>query len=208
MSGMQGVLPVGLDVSRETSGRLQGYLDLVAKWNPHINLVAPGTLADGWNRHIADSLQLWGLGALPSGRWLDLGSGGGFPGMVIAILAQELAPGLKVTLVDSDVRKCVFLREVARSLHLSVEVVTVRIEAMPPAGADVVSARALAPLTDLIGFARRHMKPEGRALFLKGRNHQEELEVARKNWDFDCEAFPSQTDREAVILSIRNIRHG
>jgi 16S rRNA (guanine527-N7)-methyltransferase len=197
-----------LDVSRETSEKLRDYLALVEKWNPAINLVAPGSLADGWRRHVADSLQLWALAGVRAGHWLDLGSGGGFPGMVIAILARDLAPELRVTLVDSDSRKCVFLKEVARSLALNIEVRKERIKVLAPAEADVVSARAVAPLSDLLGFALRHMRPDGLALFPKGRTAQEEIDAARQRWAFDCEAVQSQTDSEAVILKIRNIRHG
>lgn len=197
-----------LDVSRETSERLRDYLALVEKWNPAINLVAPGSLADGWRRHVADSQQLWSLAGVSAGHWLDIGSGGGFPGMVIAILARDLAPGLRVTLVDSDSRKCVFLKEAARSLMLDIEVRKERIETLPPMGADVISARALAPLDSLLGFAALHMKADGLALFPKGRTAQAEIDAARRNWVFDCEATASQTDSEAVVLKIRNIRHG
>lgn len=189
------------DVSRETRARLETYEALLKKWNPAINLVAKSTLGDLWDRHIVDSAQVFG--AVPEFQhWADLGSGGGFPGLVVAILAAEKQPQARVTLVESDLRKATFLRTVARETGIEVTVISQRIEQVPPVGADVVSARALAPLDKLLGFAERHLAAQGVALFLKGQNFQSELDTALASWRFDVQKIPSQTESTAVILKI------
>lgn len=194
-----------LDVSRETLERLKTYEALLKKWNPAINLVSKSTLADAWTRHFIDSAQIFGLAAPNARRWIDLGSGGGFPGMVIAILAAEKNPNLKVTLVESDQRKATFLRNVARETGVEAEVIAKRIEAVDPLEADVLSARALASLDQLLSFAERHMCPSGIALFPKGTSHQQELAQANESWQFECDITPSRTQPDAVILSIGGI---
>ena len=134
------------DVSRETVERLETHVALLCKWNPRINLVAASTLAEVWTRHVADSAQLWPLRPPGARLWLDLGSGAGFPGLVVAALAAEEAPDLRVRLVESDARKAAFLATVAREADLPAEVLVERWQRLPPQAADVVSARALAPL--------------------------------------------------------------
>ncbi len=195
------------NVSRETLDRLDRYAALLEKWNPAINLVSRTTLPDLWTRHFLDSAQLFSL--LPAGatHWADLGSGGGFPGLIIAILAAEAAPALKITLVESDARKSVFLSTTARALGLPTIVETARIEALAPLAADVLSARALGPLPQLLSHAARHLTPDGMALFPKGAAHAQELAEARLAWTFTAENIPSKTDPDAVILSIRGIAH-
>ena len=172
------------DVSRETLGRLETYQVLLARWNPRINLVARSTVDSVWDRHFTDSAQLFALRPADARVWADLGSGGGFPGLVIAILAAEAARALRVTLVESDQRKCAFLSTVLRETGVAATVLARRIESVPPLGADVVSARALAPLETLIGYAQRHLAPGGRALFLKGESLSAELDIARRSWRF------------------------
>jgi 16S rRNA (guanine527-N7)-methyltransferase len=195
----------GVTVSRETFHALQQLEALVRKWTPAINLVSKATLSDLWDRHIVDSAQLFS--ACPTGAtyWADLGSGGGFPGLVIAIIASEKQPDLKVTLVEADQRKAAFLRQAAQSLSLPVTVICGRIEALAPLEADIVSARALAPLSDLLGHAVRHMRPGGTALFPKGSRHEEELMGARTSWAFQAETRQSVSDPKSAILVIRNI---
>jgi 16S rRNA (guanine527-N7)-methyltransferase len=193
------------DVSRETSERLQIYADLLEKWNPRINLVSKGTLGDLWTRHFRDSAQLLRLAPAEAGHWCDLGSGGGFPGTVIAILAQEHVPALAVTLVESDKRKATFLRTVARECGVSVTVIAERIEQITPQRSDVVSARALAGLPQLLGFAHRHLAPGGTALFPKGARHEQVSAESLALWQFRCETFPSETDPDAVILRISEL---
>ena len=195
-----------LDVSRETLDRLGHYHALLEKWNPRINLVARSTIDDAWTRHFVDSAQVvQSLTEFPK-NWLDLGSGGGFPGLVAAIIAHEVAPDCHVTLVESDARKSAFLRNVIRETGISATVETARIEALPPAGANLISARALASVDQLLTYCARHLRPDGRALFLKGQRYQTEIEAARKNWHFEMDEVPSQTSDGAVILLIGDIR--
>ncbi len=195
----------GIDVSRETLERLRAYLAVLKQWNPKINLVSKSTIAEAWTRHFEDSAQVFALAPDNASTWLDLGAGGGFPGMVIAILAAEHRSQLAVTLVESDVRKATFLRTVRRELGLKVDIRAERIEALPPADADVLSARALASLPDLLAFAERHA-PSGICLFPKGANVSAERQSALETWTFDCEDFASQTDPASVILRIGNIK--
>lgn len=192
------------DVSRETSDRLRCYVDLLLKWNPAINLVSRTTIDDVWIRHIRDSLQLLPLAA-PGPRWVDLGSGGGFPGMVIAIAAGQWRPELRITLVEADQRKTAFLAEVARQTATDVSIRNARSEDLEPLGADTLSARAFAPLDRLMPHILRHMKPDGIALLPKGRRHVEEVAEARKSWNFTCDTVPSETDSDAVILKIQGV---
>ena len=197
----------GLDVSRETQEKLEHLVTLLAKWSPRINLVSRTTLEDSWTRHILDSAQVFSVPEVHSGHWADFGSGGGFPGLVVAILAQELAPDLKVTLVESDQRKSVFLRTALRETKVDAQILSERIEKVSPLQADVISARALADLTVLLTFADRHMSKTGRAVFPKGANWKKELEAARESWKFDCAERKSITDPNAVVLSIGALTH-
>lgn len=194
------------DVPRETSARLAAYAALLRKWNPAINLVSRTTLASLEDRHIFDSAQLFDLMPPEAGHWVDLGSGGGFPGMVIAILAADTAPDLRVTLIESDLRKATFLGTVARELGLSnAAVLSDRIEDTTPQAADVLSARALAPLPVLLNFAERHLARDGVALFPKGARYAQDLEVALETWRFTVQKIPSKTDPQAVILQLGGI---
>lgn len=203
---MSGTAGAPADVSRETAARLSAYAGLLRKWNPAINLVARSTLDDLEARHIADSAQLFDLAPPDARHWVDLGSGGGFPGLVIAILAAGRPHGLRVTLIESDQRKAAFLRTVARELGLdNVSVLDTRIEDTPPQRADVLSARALAPLAALLAFTERHLAPGGTALFPKGARADEELDAALASWRFEVQKIPSGTDPQAVILKIGGI---
>lgn len=193
-------------VSRETEDQLRRFEGLVRKWNPAINLVSKASLDDLWARHILDSAQLYGL-VRPHGHWLDLGSGGGFPGLVIAILAQGAGDNLRLTLVESDQRKATFLREVTRELSLPVTVRTDRIEHCPPQSADILSARALAPLATLLGYAARHLAENGAAIFPKGASWQQEVEAAHKDWHFDLHTTSSATDPDGAVLTVKAISH-
>jgi 16S rRNA (guanine527-N7)-methyltransferase len=188
-----------LDVSRETIERLDKLASLLERWNPRINLVSRASIGSLWNRHILDSAQLLDL-APKTGRWVDLGSGGGFPGLVIALMSDR-----RMILVDADQRKCSFLRTVLRETRAEADVVCGRIEDIEPLHADVLSARALAPLTTLLEYAERHLMPHGVALFPKGRTCEREIEDALAKRRFDCEKVPSTTDPEAVVLRIGGI---
>ncbi len=200
-------LPDWLNVSRETHSRLTGLLDLVKKWNPAINLVSAASLTDGWDRHVMDSAQLSALVEAASGRWVDLGSGAGFPGLVVAALASELNPSIRVSLVESDRRKATFLTEAARQLGLDVEVICARVEQLASLRADIISARALAPLNKLLGLTLPHLNNIGRCVFLKGQNHMEEVKEARLHWAFESEIQESKTMTRSAVLTLRNIHH-
>lgn len=194
-----------INVSRETFFALEQLEQLVRRWTPVVNLVSKGTLKDFWQRHIVDSAQL--LAYCPQGArtWLDIGSGGGFPGLVVAALAREKLQDLRVTLVESDLRKATFLRQGAHALALDVSVKSERVEDLAPANADVLSARALAPLTDLLFHAERHLKPSGVGLFLKGARYAAEIGEAQTAWKFEVTPHASLSDPAAATLEIRKI---
>lgn len=188
-----------LVVSRETRERLDLYLAELRRWQSIKNLVGPKTLDDAWNRHIVDSLQ---LASLATGRiWADLGSGAGLPGLILAIAD----PNLHVHLIESDQRRCAFLRHVSRLLGLSVtiwseriEVVTARLDPAP----HVVTARALARLSDLLAYSENMLKAGSIGLFPKGRDYAAELTEARRSWTFKADIVPSRTDAEGRIIRV------
>jgi len=192
-------------VSRETSERLKTYRDLLTRWNAKINLVAPSSLANLETRHFKDSWQLLDIAPPHFEDWVDLGSGGGFPGLIIAILCAEYRPKCSFKLIESDRRKCAFLRSVSRETGVSVEIIDERIEDIPPLHAEVISARALAPLSKLLEYSERHLAPEGTAIFLKGEQWQEELRGAQSRWKFKCDAFNSSTSTQARILRVKEV---
>jgi 16S rRNA (guanine527-N7)-methyltransferase len=187
-------------VSRETRERLNTYAELLRKWQRSINLVGPRTLDDLWNRHFTDSAQLLPL-IPPTARILvDFGSGAGFPGLVLAILGVGQAH-----LIESDQRKATFLREVARATGTPVTVHAKRIEQVAPFPADVVSARALAPLSDLLGFAAPFLHPDSLCLFPKGQMAEGELTAASKTWNINVDRIQSVTDPSATILRLSQV---
>jgi 16S rRNA (guanine527-N7)-methyltransferase len=194
-------------VSRETLERLETYAALLARWQKTINLMSSATLPFLWSRHMLDSAQVMDQVPSTAKVWLDLGSGGGFPGLVCAAIAADTMPDLKMHLVEADLRKAAFLRETARHMGLAVGVFSRRIEDLPPQKADVVSARALAPLPRLCTYAHRHLAKNGVALFQKGARYAEELETARQDWQMDVTVIPSVTDSEAVLLRIEHLAH-
>jgi len=187
-------------VNHDQMDRLASYLILLQKWQGRINLVGPQTMLDPWKRHFLDSAQLVPL--LPEGRpkVVYLGSGGGFPGMVLAMLSTA-----DVHLVESDGRKCVFLREVARLTDTDVTVHNGRIESLPPLRANVVTARALAPLEHLMDLAQPMLLRGSICLFLKGRAVDSELTASKKNWKMRVRRIPSRSDPEGVILKLDQI---
>jgi 16S rRNA (guanine527-N7)-methyltransferase len=193
----------GVSVSRETSSKLSHLATMTRTWTKKINLVAPSTVDAVWDRHIGDSAQLLAHAPVNWRHWVDLGSGGGFPGLVIAILAHA---DRDVTLIESDLRKCTFLRTVIRELGLAAKVVNDRIENAKIARADIVSARALAPLGQLLNYTSGILDDSGTALFPKGQTHTSEILSARESWSFECDAMPSITNPDARILRISRIR--
>jgi 16S rRNA (guanine(527)-N(7))-methyltransferase RsmG len=186
-------------VSRETEARLRDYHQLLLLWNRRINLIGRGDEAASWQRHIMDSVQVAPL--LPAeGEMADLGSGGGLPGMVIAIL--RAAP---IHLVESDRRKAAFLREASRDLpHVTVHAKRIEEVGLPPLAA--VTARALAPLRALLPHTARLLAPGGVAVFPKGRTAAAELTDAAPHWLMRVERFPSRTDPDATLLRLSEIR--
>lgn len=203
----RGIAPEWLDVSRETLIKLEVMLALVEKWNPAINLVAKASLLDGWQRHVLDSAQLFALIPVHAKKMVDFGSGAGFPGLTLAILAQAALPDLRVTLVESDKRKATFLMQAARQLDVPVTVLTDRAESLTPMSVDVVTARALAPLTTLCGLALRHLAAQGVAILPKGVHADRELTDAATFWRFEAQIVQSQTDPTGRILTLKNIHH-
>ena len=193
-------------VSRETEARLDRYVDLLREWQAKTNLVAPSTLPHLWTRHISDSLQL--LALAPTAKiWVDLGSGGGFPGIVLACALAETS-GAMVHLVERNAKKAAFLREVIRVtaspgiVHLAeIRDIVERISAP----IDCVTARALAPLHQLIGFAEPMMRKSGKALFLKGQDVESELTEATKYWNIEPRFHSSRTGGHGWIVELDHI---
>jgi len=193
------------NVSRETMDRFRCYEALLRKWNAKINLISRGTMSDLWDRHFADSAQLARLAPKTTKIWLDFGSGAGFPGMVCAILAKDRGDDMRMVLVESDKRKAAFLMTVARALNLDVEVISERIETIVSMQVDVISARAVASLSDLLAYSDIHRQDSTILLFPKGNNYESELTEAKKNWHIDVEIIKSVTDSGSVILLIKDI---
>ncbi|MBT3792610.1 MAG: 16S rRNA (guanine(527)-N(7))-methyltransferase RsmG [Rhodospirillales bacterium] len=200
-----------VNVSRETLDALIRYHDHVVKWQKVVNLVGPESLGYIWHRHILDSAQL--LPLLPKKDkpviLLDLGSGGGFPGLVLAILAAGQGLDLAVHLVESNGRKCSFLRETARVCGVNVEIHRQRLEQISPFEVDVITARGFAPLPKLLDLAEPFLTlSDPLALLLKGRTCDQELTAARKNWKIEADTIPSESDPEGVVLRIKGIKRG
>ena len=199
-----------LPVSRETGQRLQAFVTLLQKWQPVENLISPASLPHLWRRHVADSAQLYVL--FPSvTRFADLGTGAGFPGLVLAILGHG-RPGFHVDLVESNQRKCAFLRAVVRETGAPAEVHHGRAEHVVPQlwqgcvnHNDCVASRALAPLTALLGYAEPLMKRGALGAFHKGGDWAREVDEARRDWDFELVAHPSRLG-EGAILEISGLR--
>jgi 16S rRNA (guanine527-N7)-methyltransferase len=192
-----------LDVSRETVQKLRLYDELLHKWQKAINIISPTTLVDSWNRHFLDSAQISPL--MPENVVLaDLGCGGGFPGLVLALLKPEL----EVHLIESDEKKCQFMRTVSRETQTAAHIHTQRVEAsydivLP----DVITARALASLEKLLDYTWPWImrKPTIKCIFMKGERADEEIEIALKRYNFDYELIPSKTDAKARIIVLTNI---
>jgi len=188
----------------DTGRRLSLYADLLRRWQPTINLVAPSTLPDLWSRHIGDSLQV--QAALPDAlTWLDFGSGGGFPGLVTAIVLAD-RPGARVHLVESDKRKAAFLRTVSRETGAPAEIHAERIEAFNAnfAGSiDAVSARALAPLVTLVAYAEKYLLQGAIGVFPKGQQAEAELTALSLDRRYQIESVPSQTQETARLVIVR-----
>ena len=189
------------DVSRETLARLKAYADLLTDWNARHNLVSKNSLSDLWERHMWDSAQLVPL-VPPDARSLaDLGSGAGFPGLVLA----AMLPGVAVTLHEATAKKCAFLRAAADRMGLSVSIENARMEELPHRAFDVVTARACAPLPLLLEYAHSFVGPNSVCLFLKGQKVGSELTEASKCWKMKASQVASQTDPSGAIVTVREL---
>ena len=200
-------IPDWLDVSRETLERFAVLEALIRKWTPAINLVSKADVGQLWDRHILDSAQLFEMATEEVRIWADLGSGSGFPGIVIAILARQRHPELAVHLVEADRRKASFLAQAIRHLDLRCVLHVARIESLPPLAADIVSARALATLPELCRYAHRHLSAAGTALFMKGEGVDAEILACGTSWQMALERQQSRTRPGGVILKIKDLRH-
>jgi 16S rRNA (guanine527-N7)-methyltransferase len=191
-------------VSQETLDRLKAYIALLQEWNQHHNLVSKNAMADVWRRHVWDSAQLVPLMPPYTATVADLGSGAGFPGLVVAELLRGRA---EVVLYESTRKKADFLEAAAQRMGLNVGIRNVRIEAGRHSPVDVVTARALAPLDKLLGYAQQMAARHTVCLFLKGQSLGVELTEARKSWRMKALQHPSATDPSGVILEVRELRH-
>ncbi len=192
------------NVSRETLGRLQLYAALLIKWQKSINLVSNSTLDELWRRHFLDSAQLASIisgNASEQPLCVDMGAGGGFPGMVLAAMGVG-----DWILIESDTRKCVFLNEVVRQCEISATIRHQRVEGVEDLQADIVTARAFAPLDRLLAYIEPIMKEGGTAIFPKGQQHQTEILAARAAWSFDLTEHDSITDEDSKILIIQKVK--
>ncbi|MDA7946412.1 MAG: 16S rRNA (guanine(527)-N(7))-methyltransferase RsmG [Hyphomicrobiaceae bacterium] len=196
------------DVSRETVARLEIYERLLRQWQKGTNLVSPATLDQIWHRHFADSAQLLNY-APRSADWIDMGTGAGFPGLVVAICSANRDTGT-VHLVESNARKCAFVREVVRETGCFVEMHQTRVESLwgddRLTGVGCITARALAPLSDLLELSAPFFGPTARGLFLKGGKAEVELEDSAENWRFQADMHPSITDARARIVELSDLR--
>jgi 16S rRNA (guanine527-N7)-methyltransferase len=194
-------------VPRETIHRLEVYAELLRDWQTRHNLVSSKTIPELWQRHFADSAQLLAL-APAANSWLDLGTGAGFPGLVVAILAANQGT-LRMHLVESTAKKCAFLAHVAQMTDTAVDIHCMRIEELGSSESklkpDIVSARALAPLPRLLELAAPFFRSGTRGLFLKGRDAEREIEAARAGWTFACRLHPSLTAKDSSIVEVTEL---
>jgi 16S rRNA (guanine527-N7)-methyltransferase len=189
------------NVSRESLDRLEAHAELVRKWNRRINLIAPGTVEDIWGRHIADSLQLQHLIPATCTKIVDLGSGAGFPGLVLAI-----ATGIETVLIESSTKKAAFLADVIRRTGAKARVMHGRIEELAlHLRADVVTARALAPLPKLLELAYPLLAKGATGLFLKGQDVEAELTESTKYWKMQVQKHASVTDPRGTVLVLKEV---
>lgn len=203
MAEQRAAFAAEFDVSRETLARLDRYAELLVEWQERMNLVGPSTLPNIWDRHFRDSAQLLPIAGAGQ-RWLDIGAGGGFPGLVIAILD----PAASIMLCESVAKKCAFLSTVSQQTgtdsHLTVT--NSRVEAIEPTRFDVITARAAAPLATLFDWGLRFAGPKTRWLLPKGARVQEELASAARRFHFDHQLIPSCTDSSARIVVANSVR--
>ena len=194
-----------LNVSRETLNSLCEYESMLSKWNSKINLISKNSFNDIWNRHFLDSGQIIKHVDASRKRWVDVGSGAGFPGLVIALLLRDREIDCELVLIEKSTKKVYFLNEVIRKLDLNVKVLNNDIGNVEPLNADILSARAFSELNDLIQIAHIHRKENGICLFLKGENYRFELDKTLNYWFFDYDVFDSLSNPSGKIIRVKNI---
>ena len=194
-----------LNVSRETLKGFYEYKTLLSKWNEKINLVSKNTLVDIWERHFLDSGQIIKHVEASGKRWVDVGSGAGFPGLVVALLLRDRKIDCNLVLVEKNPKKGFFLNEVIRKLNLNVVVVNDNIYTLEPLNADILTARAFSELNNLIEISFRHRKKEGLCLFLKGENYRFELDKTLNYWFFDYDIVESLSSSSGKIIRVKKI---
>jgi len=195
------------DVSRETIEKLKNFVAILEDWNSGMNLVSKNSLKEVWERHVLDSLQL--VSYLPQGlqHLVDIGSGAGFPGMVLAIVMSEKFPTAEVVLVESITKKTVYLNDVRQKLGLkNVKIINDRVENIVFKDVDVITARAVAALDVLCGYAYKIGKKNSELLLLKGKSFKDEDLVARQKWQYDSEVYPNKYGSDGVVVKLRNLR--
>ncbi|MBL0942231.1 MAG: 16S rRNA (guanine(527)-N(7))-methyltransferase RsmG [Alphaproteobacteria bacterium] len=187
-------------VSRETMTKFERYVQLLESWNKSLNLISSKTAKEIWQRHIYDSAQI--LSCLSSSKTIiDFGTGGGFPGLVLAMMGPW-----DITLIESDTKKCSFLKEVARQTDTKITILNQRIETVKPWQVDVITVRALAPLNQLLNYASPFLLDKGVGIFLKGKMLEAEIEQARLEWTFNAEVIESKTSCEGRIIKVKDIK--
>ena len=194
-----------LNVSRETIDSLCEYESMLSKWNSKINLISKNTFNDIWNRHFLDSGQIIKHVDASRKRWVDVGSGAGFPGLVVALLLRDRKIDCELILVEKSTKKVFFLNEVIRKLDLKVKVINDDIGTIDPLRADILTARAFSELNNLIQIAHVHRKANGICLFLKGENYRFELDKTLNYWFFDYDVFDSLSNPSGKIIRVKNI---
>lgn len=195
------------NVSRETLAKIRRFVDLLTKWNQKMNLVSKNSLADIWQRHVLDSAQL--IDYLPQSinHILDIGSGSGFPAMVLAIMLSEQKPQCRITMVESITKKTVYLNDVRAKLGLNnVEILNGRVENIVFKIPQIITARAVAGLDVLCGYAHKVGGKNTELLLLKGKNYSLELVEAQKHWEFECKVYPNKYSENGVVLKIADLR--
>jgi len=199
------ILLKDIGVSRETCELLKLYYDMLCIWNQKINLVSRKSIYTSWERHFLDSAQLWLYLPKKAKKWLDFGSGAGFPALVLSFISKELKPDLKFVLVEKNKKKAEFLIEVVNKIDLNVEVLSKNIEFVKPQNADVISSRAFGKLDHLLKISFVHQTKDTTSLFPKGINFTDEIISSQKKWNFDLEKIINIIDQNSFILKIRNI---
>lgn len=195
------------NVSRETISNFSAFINILSEWNSKINLVSKNSLIDVWQRHVLDSLQLINYIPSDAANIVDIGSGGGFPAIVLAIALKEKNPAAKITMVESITKKTLYLNDVCSRLQLNnARVVNDRVENLHLQNVDIITARAVAPLNVLCGYAQKIGGKNTELLLLKGKSFAEEQREAMQNWNFECQTFANHYSEDGVVVKINNLR--